>query len=185
MSSCIDISARDEAVVAAAEPGHLALLRVRRHHQPHGLQRLDQEAADVGAALAHHARLAPRAARGSSISAQIAGGAVIDRHQEQPQVEPGEHADGADEEQHVADPRQRGLRGDALDLADVVVDARHDVAEPRARVEPRRQALQMAVHLEPHVEQDVRRHARVAQPADHVEHEAGDRDARRTARRCG
>ncbi len=35
----------------------------------------------------------------------------------------------------------------------------------------------MPVHLQPHVEQDVRRHARVAQPRDDVEHEAGRRDA--------
>ena len=80
-----------------------------------------------------------------------------------------------DEEQHVADPRERGLRRDPLDLADVAVDAREDVAQPRAGVEARRQPLQMAIHLQAHVEQDVRGHARVAQAADDVQHEAGDR----------
>ena len=60
---------------------------------------------------------------------QSPSGARRDRHQEQPHVEPGQHHDRAAQEQHVADPGQRRLRRDPLDLADVVVDARHDVAE--------------------------------------------------------
>ena len=141
------------------------------------LHGLDQEAAEIGAALPQHgdfsfeppavARPAPRcrAARTATVG------------EEQPQVEPRQHDDGADQEQHIADPGERRLRGDTLDFADIVVDARHDVAEPRPRVEARRQPVQVPVHLQPHVEQDVCRDARVAQPADHVQHEADERDA--------
>ena len=47
-----------------------------------------------------------------------------------------------------------------------------DVAKPGARVEARRQPLQVRVERQAHVEQDLRRHARVAQAARHVEDEA-------------
>ena len=42
----------------------------------------------------------------------------------EPPVEPDHHHEAADQEQDVADPGQRRFGGDALDLADVVVDAR-------------------------------------------------------------
>jgi hypothetical protein len=35
----------------------------------------------------------------------------------------------------MTNPGQRGFGSDALDLADVAVDARDDVAKPRARIE--------------------------------------------------
>ena len=166
----------DERGVPLAESPDFPFLRVRRHHQPDRLQRFDQEAADVGAALTQRRdlRFQPRAITGEQPQSDRRG---RHRHQEQADVEPREHRDRAAQEEHVADPGQRGLRGDALDLADVVVDARHDVANAGAGMETGGQALQMAVHLQPHVEQDVGRHARVAQAADHVHDEArgGDR----------
>ena len=157
--------------VQAAKARALAALRVRRHDQRHRLQRLDQKAADVGAALAQlgDAAFEPPAIEHQR---QQAERHRRQRNQRQPPVEPDHHHQAAGEEQHVADPRQRRFRRDALDLADVVVEARDDVAEPRARVEARRQPLQVFVERQPHVEQDLRRHARVAKPADDVEHEA-------------
>ena len=101
------------------------------------------------------------------------------RDQRQPPVEPHHHHEAAGQEQHVADPGQRRFGGDTLNLADVAVDARDDVAEPRARIEPRRQPLQVLVERQPHVEQDVRRHARVAQAADDVQHEAEHAERRK------
>ena len=162
----------DERVVEVREPLHLTRLRVRRDDRPHALQRLDQEAADVRAPLADvaDARLdAPpvlheRPRRGRQ------------RRQtgdEEPPIEPDQNRHGAGEKEHVADPGERRLRRDPLDLADVIVDARDDVAEPRACVEPRRQPLQVFVEVAPHVEQDVRRDTRVLQSADDGQHESG------------
>ena len=54
----------------------------------------------------------------------------------------------------------------------------------RARVEARRQPLQVPVQRQPHVEQDLRRHARVAQPADDVQREADERQRGEQRRRC-
>ena len=105
-------------------------------------------------------------------SAQDAQRQHGDAGQKQPHVEPDHHADRPGQEQQVSDPRERGLGRHALDLADVVVQARHDVAQPGAGVEAGREALQMAVQIEPHVEQDLRRHAGVAQTAGDVQQEA-------------
>ena len=162
----------DERGVAFAKAGDFALLSVRRDDQLHRLQRFDQEAADVRAPLAQGRDLGFQlpAIAGEEPQAQRRGG---DRHQEQPHVQPREHHGRAAQEQHVAHPREGGLRGDALDFADVVVDPRHDVADARTGVETGGQPLQVAVHLQPHVEQDVGGHAGVAQAADHVHHEAG------------
>ena len=91
-------------------------------------------------------------------------------------VQPDQHGHRAEQEQHVADPGERRFRCHALDLADVVVDARHDVAQSRLRVVARRQTLQVLVQLAPHVEEDLRRHARVLEPAYDVEHEPNGPD---------
>ena len=80
--------------------------------------------------------------------------------------------------QRAARPCQQRFRGDALNLADVVVDARQDVAERHPRIEPRRQPLQMPIDGEPHVEQDVRRHTRVAKSR-----ECGQRESRNRGER--
>ena len=158
----------NERVVPRAEPLDFTLLRVGGHDQFHALQRLDQKAADIGAALPKHRdlRLEPPAVIGECPQAQ---GDKGDADEKQTHVHPDEDGDGADQEQDVSDPRERGLRGDPLDFTDVVVDARHDVAEACAGVETRRQSLQMAVHRQAHLEQDVRRDARVAEPAHHVQ----------------
>ena len=80
--------------------------------------------------------------------------------------------DGADQEQHVAEPSERGFGGYALDFGDIVIDAATYFAEPRARVESRGEALQMAVQRQAHVEQDFGGCAGVAEAADYVEDEA-------------
>ena len=74
------------------------------------------------------ARLERRRYRTSAHAAAAASPAPTRNSRQSSQIR---MRDAADEEQHVADPGQRGLRGDALDLADVVVDARDDVAEAR------------------------------------------------------
>ena len=166
----------DEPPVAGAEAPHLAFLRVGGDHQPHPLQGLDEEAADVGAPLAQ--RRDPRLeAAAVAHQGPHAGGQGGGTEQQQPHVEVGQHDDRPDQEQHVAHPRQHDLGRHALDFADVVVQPRHDVAEPGPRMEPRRQPLQVAVEGEAHVEEDVGRHPRVAQPAPDVQPEPrrGDR----------
>ena len=164
-----------ERRVPLAEPLHLAFLRVGCHHQPHALDRFDQEAADLGAALPEYRDVILES---SSITYQRPDAERRGRgaDEEQPRIEPDQHADRSHQEQHVAEPGKRRLRRDALNLADVVVDARHDVAEPGARVKTRRQALQVPVHHQPHVEQDVCRHPRVAKAAHYVQRETDDRD---------
>ena len=174
----------DELAVLVAEVRDLALLRVRRHDQPHALQRLDEEAADVGAALAQHRHVSLETAliAHERPDPERCGGRA---DEEQSSVEPDQHRDRADEEQHVAEPGERRFGRDPLDLADVVVDSRHDVAEPRAGVEARRQLMEVAVHRQPHVEEDVGRDARVAKAAEHVQAEARRAKSRRTARPDG
>src|SRR5262249_7855151 len=71
--------------------------------------------------------------------------------------------------------------GHALDLAHVVVEARHDVAERRPRVEARREPLQVAVDVEPHREEDVGRGPGVEKSARDVENEAGGGEAEERA----
>ena len=167
----------DEPAVPAPEALHLALLRVGGDDEPDPLQGLDEEAADVGAPLAQHRDplLEPPAVVHEGPDAHGKGGGA---EQQQPQVEVRQHDDRPDQEQHVPHPREHDLGRHPLDLADVVVQPRHDVAEPGPRVEPRREPLQVAVEGQAHVEEDVRRDPRVAQPAPHVEPEPGrgDRD---------
>ena len=149
-------------------------LRVRRDDEPHRLQRLDQEAADVRARLADVAhpfrdlRAEPR---------QRPDAEWHQRHadERQPGVEPEHGCEAASEEQDVAGPREERFSGDALDLADIVVDAREHVAERRPRVEPRRQPLQMAVERQPHVEEHGGRDSRVPQARHRSQREARDR----------
>ena len=158
-----------ERGVALAEPRDLALLRVRRRRPAASPAAFRSGSCRCRRCAAAAPRPRLRAARDS---APAPTGRAAQSRRVTRNSRTSSHAsiaDRADEEQHVADPGERGLRGDALDLADVVVDARHDVAEPRARVEARRQPLQVAVHLQPHVEQDVGRHARVAKAADDVQ----------------
>ena len=62
-SRCIDISASMNASFRRAERARpRAACALRRHDQPHRLQRLDQKAADVGARCAQRRRLRSRAA---------------------------------------------------------------------------------------------------------------------------
>ena len=170
----------DERGVVAAEPVGLASLRVRCHHKPHRLQRFDEEGPDAGARFADRLD-ALRELRSHAPQRPDAGRHRRDADEREPRVEPEHRADAAGEEQHVARPREQRFGRDALNLADVVVHAREDVAERRARVEPRRQLLQMTVEREPHVEQDVRRHARVAETGERRQREAGDRGQREQA----
>ena len=167
----------DERVVAPPEPRRLPLGRVRRRHQPHPGQRLDEEGADARAALPHdpHPHLQPPPVvhdRPDRRRQQRRG------REEEPPVEPQEHPDRPDQECHVPDPRQRRVREHPLDLADVVVDPRHDLAERGPREESRRQTVQVPVQRHAHVEKDLGRDLRVAHPADEVEHKAGQRDRR-------
>lgn len=127
---------------------------VRRDNEPHGLDRLDEKAPDIGAALAEF-RDAPFEPPPVPHESEEAEGHRDHADREQPRVEPHQRRHGAGEEEHVADPGQRGLGGHLLDLADIVVDARHDVAEPGPGVEPRRQPLQVPEHGQAHVEEDV------------------------------
>ena len=99
--------------------------------------------------------------------------------QEEPQVEPDEDRGRADEKQHVSDPGQGGLGGDPLDLTDVIVDARHDVAKSRACVKAGREPLQVTVERQPHVEEDLGRDSRIQKTAGDVEDEPRERDARK------
>ena len=55
-----------KALVAGAEAFHLARLGVGRDHQPHAQQGLEQEAADIGAALAHRCGRGRPGAAGSA-----------------------------------------------------------------------------------------------------------------------
>ena len=61
--------------------------------------------------------------------------------------------DAADQEDHVAQHGEQRIGGDALDFADVVVEARDQVAESPFRVEARREGLQVAIEGQAHVEQ--------------------------------
>ena len=162
----------DEPVVPAAKTPHLAFLRVGGDDQPDPLQGLDEEAADVRAPLAQHRD--PRLEAAPVVhESPDADGERRGAEQQQPEVQVGQHDDRPDEEQHVPHPRQHHLGRHALNLADIVVQPRHDVAEPGPRMEPRRQLLQMAVEGQTHVEEDVGRHPGVAQPAPDVQAEPG------------
>ena len=117
----------DEGVVLASEARDFPLLRVGADYGAHALQGLDQERADGGAAfpqLSHavlqltavaHEREERRRKRDQP-------------DHEEPSVEVDEHAHGADQRSHLTEPGECGLRGHALDLADVSVDARDYVA---------------------------------------------------------
>ena len=103
-----------------------------------------------------------------------------DPDQEESQVEHREHADRPDQEQDVAHPRQDDLSRDPLNLPNIGIEARHDVAKPGSGVEARRECLQVAVERQPHIEEDVRGHPRIPEPAPDVEPESerGDPDKR-------
>ena len=164
-----------EPVVVAPEARRLPLLGVGRHHRPHPLQRLDEEAPDVRAPLpqVRHPPLEPVPVPHQRPQARR------QRHeprQEEPRVEIDEHPHRPDQEEHVPEQAERRVRRHPLDLADVAVDARDDVPERRPRVEARREPLQVAVERQPHVEQDAGRHPRVPHPARHVRPEAEDGD---------
>ena len=159
---------------------HLAVLRVGGDYEFHGRERLDQKASDVRAPLTERGDAAFEPA---PVGDQRPEAQRQDRQagREQPHVEPDHHADRSAQEQDVADPRERSLRRHALDLPDVVVESRHDIAQPRAGEEAGREPLEVAVEIEPHVEQDLRRHLRVAQAAGDVEEETqeGESDEQR------
>jgi hypothetical protein len=53
------------------------------------------------------------------------------RHNSETPIEPHHHHEAADEKEHIAHPRKRGLRGHALDLANVAVDPRNFGQESR------------------------------------------------------
>ena len=134
------------------------------------MQGLDEEAADVRAGLAEGLDLGFEA---GAVGAQQEEAEGQQRHAEQEQlpIEPQEQGDGAGEREHVAEPGQGCFGGDALDLADVVVDAADDFAQAGAGIEARRELLQVAVEGQPHVEEDLGGDAGVAQAADQVQQE--------------
>ena len=177
----------DEGVVQPAEARHFAALRAGRHDRPHPLQGVDQEAAQVGTPLTkrHRLRLDPPAVQHERPRRRRQRRGADET---EPPVEPHEHRETAGQEQDVAEPRQRHLRDDALNLADVVVDPRDDVAEAHRRIEARRQALEVLVEVAPHVEQNLGRHARIAETAHDAQHEAGraggEKQRDRHAKRC-
>ena len=134
----------------------------------------------VGAALAHALR--PRFERSrDSAQAPRRERQSRQRHQRTAARRATACDDAADEEQHVADPRERDSAATRWISPMSLLMRAHDVAEPACGVEARRQPLQMAVQRQPHVEQDVGRDARVAQAADDVQREAGERDQREQA----
>ena len=112
----------DEGVVEPAEAPGLAFARVRRGHQAHAAQRLDQEGADGRASFAHvanaHLQAAPVDHDGPDRGWQQGGGG-----QEEAPVEPEQHAHRARQEGHVAEPGERRVREHALDFAHVVVES--------------------------------------------------------------
>ncbi len=99
-----------------------------------------------------------------------------EREHREPPVEQEHRDDGRDDRGDVRDDRGRGRRHDRLDAADVVRDARLDLARARAREEGEREPLQMAVDLRAQVvhhalADDVR------EPGlQDAEHAGGDRD---------
>ena len=145
----------DERVVPVPEPVDLTALGIGAHDRAHPLERLDQERPDVGAALPQCTDLlletAPvpheRPQRGRQ------GG---EAHEKESPIQVEQPRDRSDERDHVAEPGERRFRYDALDFADVTVDAGDDVAERGAGVEARRQTLEVAIQLQAHVEQDIR-----------------------------
>ncbi len=167
----------NKRVITPLEPPRLPVAGIGRRHQPHAPQRLDQERPDVGAPLPHHAHANFQP---TPVAHQRPDGGREEscRRQEQLPVEPQQHTDRAQQKRHVAQPRQHRVREHPLDFAHVVVQARHDVAQRRPREETGRQPLQVTVHDQAHVEEDLGRHLRVAQPADDVQHEAGNRYGR-------
>ena len=99
-------------------------------------------------------------------------------HGEEHAVEPEEMTTLPTRKITLPEPRQRDLRGDALDLADVGVDARRDLPDRHLGEETRRQPLQLAEYAEPHLEQDFGRRPRVHETAHDVEREAAERERR-------
>ncbi len=146
---------------------------LQRDHHPHAEDGVDEQAAEIGAALAHLAGEAgqPLLEVGEG---EEAGGDQHDADQEQPPVEPQHHRHAADEEQHVAEHREQGIRGSPLHVADVVVQAGHEVPQPEAGVEAWRQGLQVAEQRDADVVQHGRRQRDVAIAGEDVEHIAGN-----------
>ena len=167
----------DASRVLPAKAFDFPLLRVGRDDQPNRLERLDQERADAGTRFSNGLH-APCEAGPYACQRPYAHRNQRDADEGEPWVEPEHRRDAAGKEQEVAAPCEQRLRGDTLDLADVVVDPREDVAERRPRVEPRRQPLQVAVQREPHVEQDLGRDARVAEAGERGQREARNRGQR-------
>ena len=99
-----------------------------------------------------------------------------EREHRQPPVEQEHRHDGRDHRGDVRDDRGRGRRHDGLHAADVVGDARLDLARAGAREEREREPLQVAVDLRPQVVH----HALaddVGEPGlEDAEHAGGDRD---------
>ena len=121
VSRRIDISASMNASLRARKRDASRSCALNADDHLHPEQRLDEEAADVGAPVAHAGDrgLEPRAIAHERPERDRQH---REAHEKQHAIEAEQNDDAADEEDHVADPRQRDLRGDALDLADVGVE---------------------------------------------------------------
>ena len=160
-----------EAVVASAKSHHFAFLRVHSHHQFHSQQRIDQKRADPRALLAQYGD------RGFQLAAIGHQRPQCHRQQreagrEQQRIKHQQNHHGTNEKQHAAHPGQCNIGGNPLNLTDVVVEPRYNLAQRHVRVKTRRQRLQVSEERQPHVEQNVGRHFGVAQPAEHIDGEA-------------
>ena len=144
----------DEGVVLPPEPLLLSPLRVRRHRKLEPEDGLDQEAADPGAPLP---QFGGDALEPPPVAHQRPQAGRQDReaHQEEAGIQPEQDPHRPQQIRDVSQPRQKALGNHALNLADVVVDARHDVADRGTRVEAGREPLQVPVQGQAHVEEDV------------------------------
>jgi len=95
-----------------------------------------------------------------------------DASDKQPPAQVDHHDEASNGEDHVADRRKQGIRGDALDLSNVSVESRDEISQPGSRMEARREREQMPIDFLAHVEQHRSRKAHVAESGDVGESEA-------------
>src|SRR4029077_6669220 len=143
--------------------------------EAHGEQAFNEETAEVGAALAKSFGFVGEAALVVAQSDDT-DGEKRDAGEEEAPIEQGHEDETADEEEHVGEYGEQRVGADALDFADVIVDARDDVAEFGLGEEARRELLKVAEDREAHVEKDLGGEADVAIAGSDVHGETDDGD---------
>ena len=76
-----------------------------------------------------------------------------DTQQKETPVQAQHDGDTADEEHHVAENAEQCIGGNPLDLTNVAVEARHEIAQTETGVEARREPLQVAEKRQPHIKE--------------------------------